>query len=399
MAPSTWRNWRKAAGLLSLLAIPPILAGCALPASAPTSVALESQPLEPTFNYFLVKMDARVSSVLHQFRPGFGPFFKLRRYVASNILRPGDRIAITVYESGGSALFPPPTSFPGATITTQPGQVTPGASTVPPQTIEADGTVTMPYAGNVRLAGRTPAEAARLIEKALEGKAVNPQVVVTLAVNNSNAATVSGEVNAPTTVPLTLRGERLLDAIGIAGGPKYPPWETYVRVVRENRVESVLLQTIIEDPRENIVVRPNDQIFVTRYPRSFAVLGATNKVAQYPFETEKVTLAEAIARAGGPIDAVGDPAGIYLFRLEPWSVAKKVLPPSTVEGFAGAPPEFVPILYRTDLREAQGYFLAQSVQMRDKDVVLVTNAMGTQLQKLLVLVGGAVGIANDVKGF
>ena len=122
--------------------------------------------------------------------------------------------------------------------------------------------------------------------------------------------------------------------------------------------------------------------------------GAGQKVSQYTFDTEKVTLAEAIARAGGPIDTVGNPGGIYLFRFEPWFIAKDVL--GEQAKFQGDPPPFVPILYRLGLRDADGYFLAQAVQMRDKDVVLVTNAETTQLQKLLAVVRSFTGIAYDL---
>jgi len=62
----------------------------------------------------------------------------------------------------------------------------------------------------------------------------------------------------------------------------------------------------------------------------------------------------------------------------------------------GAPPPFVPILYRISMRDAEGYFLAQAVQMRDKDVVLVTNAETTQLLKLIGVVRGFTGIAYDL---
>jgi polysaccharide export outer membrane protein len=59
-------------------------------------------------------------------------------------------------------------------------------------------------------------------------------------------------------------------------------------------------------------------------------------------------------------------------------------------------PNFVPILYRVDFRAAAGYFLSQDIEMRDKDVVLLTNAEGTQLQKLLTAVRGFTGIAYDL---
>jgi polysaccharide biosynthesis/export protein len=64
--------------------------------------------------------------------------------------------------------------------------------------------------------------------------------------------------------------------------------------------------------------------------------------------------------------------------------------------FESEPPRFVPILYRIGLRGAEGYFFAQAVQMRDKDVILVTNAETTQILKLLAVVRGFTGIAYDL---
>src|SRR5262249_25872991 len=144
--------------------------------------------------------------------------------------------------------------------------------------------------------------------------------------------TVGGEVNSPRLVALSLRGERLLDVIAASGGAKYPAYETFVHVVRDGRVGTVLLQTVITNPSENITVGPNDQIFLTRSPRTFTVLGAAQKVSQYPFDTEKVTLNEAVARAGGPVDTIGDPSGVYLFRYEPIGVVNAIGGPPLLNG-------------------------------------------------------------------
>lgn len=374
-----------------------LLAGCFLPAAAPTSRELTQAESGSDFPYSLVRIDAHVASLINQVRSSFDSSFQRAPYTASNILRPGDVVSITIYETGGSTLFPPPSTFPGANITGQPGAVSPGVNTVPPQTIEADGTVKVPFVGALKVTGMTPGHAGTLIEQQLQGKAVGPQVIVSMVNNTANSVAVSGDVNVGKVVPLTLRGERLLDVIALAGGPKYPPYETYVRVVRDRKVNSVLLQTIINDPSQNISVRPNDQIVLTRYPRSFAVLGATTKVSQYTFDMEKVTLAEALARAGGPIDAIGDPTGIYLFRFEPWFIAKDVLGADQLQAFGDAPPSFVPVLYQLDLGSAEGYFLAQAIQMRDKDVVLISNAEATQLQKLMAVVRSFTGVAYDLK--
>jgi polysaccharide export outer membrane protein len=376
------------------------LAGCGtLPAAAPTSFELVNNSSDDaSFEYFLVPVDARVTTVLEKFHLRFGPGFHGRpRYSATNTLHPGDTVSITVYESGGSTLFPPPSVKPGADITGVPGTISPGASTVPPQQIEKDGSINMPYAGRVVIGNKTPVEAARLIEEALAGKAVNPQVVVTPVANLSQTVTVSGDVNQPRYVQVTLRGEKLLEVIAAAGGAKFPPYETYVKVVRGNLVGEVLLQTVINNPSENISMRPGDQIYLIRHPRTYAVLGAAPRNSTFMFESEKVTLAEAVARAGGPVDQVGDPGGIYLFRFEPWSTAKDVLLPDQLAKLAEAPPPFVPVMYHIRMREAEGYFVAQAIKMRDKDVVLITNAPTTQLNKIMTVVRGFSDIGRDIK--
>lgn len=388
--------WSRVALILALLGT---VAGCGLPAAAPTALELtKSANNGDGFNYSIVKIDARVVSVLSRFRPTFGPAFKSGRYAATNALHAGDAIAIMVYETGGQTLFPPPAVVPGAAATAAPiGAIATGASNIPPQVVEADGTIFVPFVGRVKVAGLTPGQAGSRIERDLQGKAVSPQVLVSLVNNIGNAATVSGEVNSARSVPLSSRGERLLDVIAAAGGPKYPAYETYVEVVRRGQVGKALLQSVVNNPAENITVRPRDQIYLSHNPRTFAVLGATQKVALYPFAYEKVSLADALAQAGGPIDNIGDPSGIYVFRFEPWFIAKDVLDPGYVKTLGSHPPEFVPVLYRMDMRDADGYFLSQAVQMRDKDVVLVTNAESAQLLKLLAVVRGFSGIVYDLK--
>ena len=56
----------------------------------------------------------------------------------------------------------------------------------------------------------------------------------------------------------------------------------------------------------------------------------------------------------------------------------------------------VPVVYRLNLRVGNGYFLAQSFPMRDKDVILLANADGAQLLKFFVLLRGATGAFHDL---
>lgn len=387
------------------------LGGCSLslPAAAPTTQQVETRK-DPNFEFYLVPVSGPVVRVLSQ-NPGqsFPGAFHLGNYTPSIALRPGDVVSISVFENGGPSLFgstgqspPAPAASSTESAPTAPASNASSSTTLPTQVVESNGRVLVPFVGSVQVAGKSPADAAHTIERLLVGHTVNPSVLVTVVNNGSNTASVGGEVNRAGVVPLSLRGERLLDVIALAGGPKFPAIDTDVRLQRGGQVATVPLHRINSDPHENILVRPKDAIILLRNPKTFTVMGAALRPSQYSFETEKVTVAEAVARAGGSNDAVGNVAGVYLFRYEPSDRARQVLsadrslvdpaapPPSSINGYT-------PIMYKYNLAEADGYFAAQSTLLRNRDLILVTNADGTQLLKLFTLARGVTGAVFDLK--
>jgi polysaccharide export outer membrane protein len=381
-----------------------VLASCDwVPAAAPTTSQLARTDDENWDGYF-VKVTSLVARTLASYRgPSFPAVFRSERYKPSIALKPGDTIGITVYETAGSTLFQgtvPPL------MTGTPGLPAPQSSTLPLQIVESNGTVTIPYVGNVRVAGRTPAEAAALIQADLSEQTVRPQVVVSLVGNTSNTVAVGGEVNKAGLMPITLRGERLLDVVAWAGGPKYPAIQTDLRLMRGGNVFSLPLQQVMSSPEDNIVAEPNDSIVLVRNPKRVLVMGASQKVNEYPFEYESMTMAEAIAKAGGGVDTTTNLAGVFLFRYEPGPFARKVFttdPQAVGLRYASARPDAldagsrVPVIYQVDLTKADGYFLAQQIPLRDKDVVLLSNSQATQLLKVLQILRGVSGIYFDLK--
>ncbi len=377
-----------------------VLSGCTLPQAGPTVNQVE-RTADPELDLYLVKVGPQVVDALSRFRTdGFPRSFRLENHRPTVALQAGDTIGISIYETGGSPLF----GGAGGFSTAQPS-TSAQATTLPTQTIEADGQILIPFVGRVRVAGATPAQAAEEIARRLAAQTVRPQVIVSLVGNNSNAASVGGEVGRAGMVTLSLRGERLLDVIAQAGGPRLSALETDVRVIRGKVAASIPLQQVLANPDDNIIVRPSDTIVLVRNPKSFVVMGAVSKVAQYPLDMERVTLAEGIARAGGAIDAYGNLAGIFLLRSEPTALARSVMLADqgavdasyvqTEETRQLAGPQ-TRMIYRIDLTKSGGYFFAQNIALRDKDIILVANAETAQLLKAMTILKTMTGAYFDI---
>jgi len=291
----------------------------------------------------------------------------------------GDLLSIAVFEVGTTLFGAASGTEPGAETGT-PTVQTPGAArhTIPGLQVEAGGTITFPYVGRVRAAGRTPAELARVIEGGLKSKSTDPQVVVTVANNLSNTVFVSGDVEKPGRYPVTLGREKLLDVIALAGGAKKPDYDTYVQVTRRNTTSRILLQTLTQQPRQDITLVPGDRVQLIYKPRSFTAFGASQKVEQVPLNTATVTLAEGIARTGGPDNNRADANAVFLVRYEHPEVVRRLGLPVQPAG--------TPVMYRVDLLNPTNYFLTTKVAMRDQDVLLVASARTDQVYKLFGLV-------------
>ena len=197
----------------------------------------------------------------------------------------------------------------------------------------------------------------------------------------SAKVTVVGEVSQSTLLPLTPRGERLLDAIAASGGVKQPVNKTTIQMTRGRNVFALPLETIIRDPQQNVPLHPGDVVTALFQPLSFTAFGATGKNEEINFEAQGITLAQALARVGGVQDNRADAKGVFLFRFAPWTLMTWPRQPVlvTLEGM-------VPVIYRIDLKIPGTFFVAQNFPIYNKDIIYVSNSPAAELQKFLNLV-------------
>lgn len=294
----------------------------------------------------------------------FGVLASLTAPERSDAIRPGDTLAIAIYEVGVT-LFG---NNSAAALTGSMEYPTANAQRLT-VLVDEDGKIVLPYIGTIQVTGLTPAALGNLIEGQLRRLSQSPQVIVAITDTLETNAILSGEITKPGRYRLTSAREKLLDLVAIAGGAKGNIADMELRVVRGQRAVSLRLADLRPEDAANISVAPGDRIEIVRAPRTYTVFGASEKVSQIPFETNSVNLAEAIARGTGPSDSRGDPRGVFLFRFEKTAGEE----------------EARPVVYRLNMLDPNAYFLAQQIAVQDKDVILFSAAPSNLTAKFITL--------------
>jgi polysaccharide export outer membrane protein len=294
------------------------------------------------------------------------------RHISSRTVGSGDVLEVTIWEAS------PATLFGFAPAAANPAILTSRATTLPEQVVDDDGFIFVPFGGRIAAAGKTLQAIEAEIVSRLAQKANQPEVLVRMTHNLSSNVTVVGEVNASTRVPLVPGNERLLDALAAAAGVRQPVNKMTIQVTRANNVYSLPLETIIRDPEQNVPLQPGDVVTALFQPYSFTALGATGKNEEVNFETQGITLAQALARSGGLIDSRSNARGVFIFRFEPRDALSWPREPTlaTAEGL-------VPVVFRVDLTDPRSFFFIQSFPMENRDILYVSNAPINELQKFL----------------
>jgi polysaccharide export outer membrane protein len=350
--------------------------------SGPSAVAIDVGVTERGVQYGLVRLTPDVIKLLEEFGPqGIAGTFPDKRPPPEIKFGIGDVVSISVFEAAAGGLFIP------IEAGVRPGNFV----TLPNEPIDTHGNISVPYAGQIRAAGRTPTQVQAAIVDAIKNRAIDPQAVVALVTQNTSLISVLGEVNLPNRFPAQPAGEHILDAITRAGGIKGAGQDTWVVLERGGRRAGVPFGALVYEPHNNIWIHPGDTVYVYQEPQTFLAFGAAGQQGQFNFTQWRVTLAEALGKAGGLLDIQADPASVYVYRREPRALAEKLgVDCSKFEG------PTVPVVYNVNFRDPGGYFLGTKMQMRNKDVVFAANAPSVEITKFNQLLQTMILTANGI---
>ncbi len=285
---------------------------------------------------------------------------------------PGDVLRVRIFEPYEGSIFPT-IQKPGADLG--------------PQRVTDEGTIEVPFAGVVQVAGLDLPQIERRIASQLGNRAQEPQVIVEFVADRTHTVMVSGDVKNPGRLS-TLEGIRsVVDAINRSGGlasiGQNGALASQFQVTLRRRGEVILTAQYSDllnggdvgiQKGDEIVVRPNSQVYT--------VLGAVVKAGNVEMVKPNLTLLEALGQVGGLSDERANKTGVFVFRM----------------GDLQSNPTARARVFRLDLQQPVSIFVAQQFGMHVRDVVYVTNAPLYEYNKVLTAIYRTFSIVGVVKG-
>ncbi|MDQ3262283.1 MAG: polysaccharide export protein [Myxococcota bacterium] len=230
--------------------------------------------------------------------------------------------------------------------------------------VAADGTMFYPYVGTLEVAGKSLRQIRELVVERLAKYITKPQLDVKVAAFRSQKVQVSGEVMAPSTIPITDVPMRALEAINLAKGFSPEANLQDVTLTRQGKVYSLDLLALQErgDVSQNWLLQDGDVLHVPDRSRNRVyVMGEVKKPSARLMIKGRMTLADALGEAEGVDPLTSNPGRIYVIR-------------GAFES---------PAIYRLDANSPDALLLAIQFQLKPHDVVYVSTYELTRWNRIM----------------
>lgn len=363
-------HWRKLAALSALL----VLTACALPrgAAVQSEVLREQSSEQPTFQVVAVTRE-NIPDLSRWPASGWhGHYHWPKASDGSNasVIRTGDRLDVTVWDSQDNSLI------------TNPGQ---RFTEIKGVEVDSKGSIFLPYVNKVGVRGLTTAGARSKIQNRLEPIVPSAQVQVSLQQGRDHSVDVVGGVANAGAFPMPSRNYKILNVLADAGGIQTGLRNPQVRLLRGSKTYEISAEELFANGSRNALLIPRDTVIVEQDDRSFTALGASGIENLIYFPKDHLTAIEAMSLMGGLSDNRADPKGVLVLREYS---ARQVKP-------GGGGPDMQQVVFTFDLTSADGLFAAKKFRIQPNDTVLATESPITSARTIFGLIGSVLGLSGQ----
>ncbi|MDD2867521.1 polysaccharide biosynthesis/export family protein [Neomegalonema sp.] len=378
------------------------LAGCEkTPRGGPLAWEISDAAVEGQVAYDLIPVDADVARLARIDRVYAMPPDYIRTAPEDYAkIAPGEELSIRIWENIDEGVF---TSV-GARN-----------SEIGAVTVDEVGQIFVPYVGFVDAAGRSVSDLRREIRASLAEKTLDPQIEIRRAKETPRSVSIQGVVSSPGVYPLSPGEDTMMRLLARAGGSTLQPEVTFVTLRRRGQSIRLPLSVIYATPRYDVTLVSGDTLILERDPRFYTAMGAVRGPGRREFSGPDMTLMDALGASGGLNDDQANPTGVFVYRFEEADRLaryrfKRIMAPDDptpvdatgIETLALPSAAIAPglhrVIYQLDMRRPDALFYAKAFQLREDDLIFVTNAPIVEWRKIMSLISMGTGAVSTAGG-
>ena len=250
--------------------------------------------------------------------------------------------------------------------------------------VAANGTIFVPYIGDVSVIGLTPDLARKEIQTELEAIVPSAQVQLNLTEGRNNSVDLVSGVLQPGTYPMPDRNYSVMGLISAGGGISSNLNNPQIRLMRGSNIYGTSIEQLLNNPRLDTLLRAGDRVFVEEDERYFLSFGASGTEALHIFSKDVMTAMDAVSVMGGINDAKADPEGLLILREYPSS--------ATRPGVRG--PRQSRVVFTVDLTSTDGLFSARKFPIQSGDLLVATESPVNDALTISNIIGNFFGVFN-----
>ncbi len=285
----------------------------------------------------------------------------------NRLIQPGDTLTLQIWDANDNSLLTPTDDR---------------VVSLEDVEVASNGTIFVPYIGDVSIIGLSPDLARTEIQIALEAIIPSAQVQLALTAGRLNSVDLVGGVNIPGTYPMPDRNYTVRSLLAAGGGVVPTLNNPQIRLLRGSEIYGTSVDDLFDRPQFDTLLRGGDQVIVEEDRRYFLSFGATGIEDLHIFPKDTVSAMDALSIVGGVTDTRADPQGLLILR----EYAASAVAPGQIG------PRQMRVVFTVDLTSADGLFSARKFQINPEDLVMATESPINDVNTIFNLVGNAFGV-------